>query len=282
VERIRHALEQAEQDRSKLEKKTTPAVAAGSAEPDREEVVVRDPSAANVRFSRTKVVDVDPAVLEQHRVVSALPDHEMTDAYRVLRTRVLQSMNTNRWNSLAVTSPATGSGKTLTSINLAISLAREVNRTVMLADFDLRCPSVHTYFGYAPEFGLSDYLYHDVPIESILFSPSVDRLVILPGRESIHNSSETLRSPKMEQLVAELKGRYPDRLVLFDLPPILALDDAIAFRPYIDAMLMVAENGATKREDLRSSLQLLHDTPLLGTVLNKSQTASRHGSYQRS
>jgi capsular exopolysaccharide synthesis family protein len=283
VERIRHALEQAEQDRSKLKAAESGQVVNDATErPERQERPAQPEAvgAATMRFSRTRVVDVDPSILERHRVVSALPDHELTDAYRVLRTRVLQSMNTNHWNSLAVTSPATGSGKTLTAINLAISLAREVNRTVMLADFDLRCPTVHEYFGYQPEFGLSDYLYNDVPIEKILFSPSIDRLVILPGRESIHNSSETLRSPKMEQLVAELKGRYTDRLVLFDLPPILALDDAIAFQPYTDAMLMIAENGATKREDLARALELLHDTPLLGTVLNKSDTALRGGSYK--
>jgi capsular exopolysaccharide synthesis family protein len=189
-------------------------------------------------------------------------------------------MNTNNWNSLAVTSPATGSGKTLTSINLAISLAREVNRTVLLVDFDLRCPSVHEYFGYKPEYGLSDYLYNDIPIDKILFSPSIDRLAVLPGRESIHNSSETLRSPKMEQLVADLKGRYADRLVLFDLPPMLALDDALAFKPYTDAMLLVAEDGATKKDDLQKSIEMLKGTPLLGTVLNKSHSPAIRSSYK--
>jgi protein-tyrosine kinase len=282
MERIRHALEQAEQDRSKLQKESpAPApVTTDQVKPDPVETAVPSVSASKKGTSRTKVVAVDPAVLEQNRIVSALPQHELTDVYRVLRTRILQAMNTNHWNSLAVTSPATGSGKTLTSINLAINLAREVNRTVLLADFDLRCPSIHEYFGYEPEYGLNDYLYNNVPLDEILFTPSIDRLVILPGRESIHNSSETLRSPKMEQLVAELKSRYDDRLVLFDLPPILAVDDAIAFKPYTDSILLVAEDGGTKKEDLQKSLEILKGTPLLGTVLNKSYSALSDSSYK--
>ena len=77
-------------------------------------------------------------------------------------------------------------------------------------------------------------------------------------------------------------AHYADRLVLFDLPPMLALDDAIAFKPYTDAMLMVAENGATKKEDLQRSLEMLKGTPLLGTVLNKSEAPAKYGSYKRS
>jgi len=234
-----------------------------------------------MRFNTTRVVDVPIDVLERNRLVAAVPDHEMTDAYRILRTRVLHAMNSNRWNALAITSPATGSGKTLTAINLAMSLAREVNRTVLLADFDLRNPCVHKYFGYEPQLGLSDYLFHDTPLQDILFSPSVDRLAVLPGRESVHNSSEMLRSPKMITLVEELKQRYTERLVIFDLPPILAVDDALAFAPYTDAMLMVAENGATQREDLETALKILKDTPLIGTVLNKSESpyTRYHNSY---
>ncbi len=284
MERIRHALEQAEQDRSKLQKESpAPAapVSTDQAKSDPVETAVPPEFATMMGVPRTRVVAVDPAILERNRIVPALPQHELTDAYRVLRTRILQTMNANHWNSLAITSPATGSGKTLTSINLAISLAREVNRTVLLADFNLRCPSIHEYFGYEPEYGLSDYLYNDIPLDKILFRPSIDRLVILPGRESIHNSSETLRSPKMEQLVAEMKSRYENRLVIFDLPPILAVDDAIAFKPYTDSILLVAEDGATRKEDLQKSLEMLKGVPLLGTVLNKSYSALSKSAYKR-
>lgn len=286
MERIKQALERAERDRetpvqkaTETVEKLTPAAdstvdAASRSEPPADVMTA-------VMYKQTRIVDVPPQVLEENRLVAAIPEHELTDAYRILRTRVLQTMNSNRWNALAITSPATGSGKTLTAINLAISLAREVNRTVLLADFDLRNPSIHSYFGYEPELGLSDYLFGDIPLEDVLFSPSIERLVVLPGRERVHNSSEMLRSPKMVSLVTELKRRYDERLLIFDLPPILAVDDALTFAPYTDAMLMIAEDGATQSDDLEKSLKILKDTPLVGTVLNKSMSplTSYHKKY---
>jgi len=271
MERIRQALKRAEQDRSKLPDGARAPVTPEDSTPRQDPEQSEYASAPEASVTKTRVVEVTPETLEANRLVAAIPGHKLTDVYRILRTRVLQSLNSNRWNSFAVTSPATGAGKTLTSINLAISLAREVNRTVLLADFDLRRPSVHQYFGYEPELGLSDYLFNDAPLEDILFSPSIDRLVVLPGRESVHNSSEMLRSPKMVSLVEELKGRYEDRLIVFDLPPVLAIDDAIAFKPYTDAFLLVAENGATRREDLQTTIDLLDGTPVIGTVLNKAE-----------
>lgn len=274
MERIRQALEQAERDRSKLAADDGAEEKISTVVPEKNE----EPSAAatvqtvgrDIQSQRTRVIDVAPEVLEKNRLVTAIPGHELTDSYRLLRTRVLQAMDSNGWRSLAITSPATGAGKTLTSINLAISLAREINRTVLLVDLDLRQPSIHEYFDFDPPAGLGDYLFADAPLRNMLFSPSIDRLVLLPGRESVHNSSEMLRSPKMIGLVDELKGRYKDRLIIFDLPPVLEVDDALAFKPYTDALLLVIENGATKREDLEKSLELLKGTPIIGTVLNKA------------
>ncbi len=269
MERIRKALEHASRDRGQ----SRGADAHGGG--------VTGDFSTGMRYTYTKVVEVPRQVLLDNRLIAAVPGHEFKDAYRMLRTRVLQSMRDKNWNSVAVTGPASGCGKTLTAINLAISLAMEVTHTVLLVDLDLRKPSVHEYFGYKPEVGLSDYLFRDVPVHQLLFSPSIDRLVVLPGREEIQNSSEMLRSPKMVALVDELKHRYPDRLVVFDLPPILAADDALAFAPYTDAMLMVAEAGGTSREDLQKAIAVLKGVPLIGTVLNKAQTPRRKPGYYR-
>ncbi len=272
MERIQQALDKAAKDRAEVRQQSEQGVASdtrpGSDRQDHQ-------STMSIRYNRTRKIAVSEDTLDRNRLVAAVPNHELGDVYRMLRTRVLQSLRENSWNSLAVTSPATGCGKTLTSINLAISLAMEVVHTVLLVDLDLRRPGIHRFFDYAPEYGLSDYLFNDVPIEEILFTPSIDRLVVLPGRESIRNSSEMLRSPKMVGLVNELKNRYPDRLVVFDLPPILAADDSLAFSPYTDAMLMVAENGATTSEDLDKAIAMLRDTPLIGTVLNKADITGR-------
>jgi len=276
MDRIKRALRKAEAERA--------AAAPHPAQPAVAEVDT--PAAATGQWApqKTRVVRVPEDVLERNRLVAALPDHELADAYRILRTRVVRTLEGHGWNSLAITSPATGCGKTLTAINLAISLARELTHTVLLVDLDLRSPSVHRYFEYQPEYGIGDHINHGRPLEEILFSPGIERLVILPGRESITDSSETLRSPKMVSLVTELKSRYADRLIIFDLAPMLAMDDAIAFAPYVDSVLMVAENGATKRQDLQSSIDSLGETPLIGTVLNRAETTKHdyyYGGYGR-
>ncbi|MDJ0928060.1 MAG: CpsD/CapB family tyrosine-protein kinase [Gammaproteobacteria bacterium] len=279
MEHIRKALEQAEKDRAEVRKQADSGVFEAKQPAVQAAAEAAVPATAEIRYKSTKVVEVPDEVLERNRLIAALPNHELRDSYRMLRTRVLQQMTANGWNALAITSPATGHGKSLTAVNLAISLASEVNHTVLLADLDLRSPSVHSYFGYEPQVGLSDYLEGDVPLSEVLFSPGIDRLVVLPGREPVMNSSEMLSSPKMVSLVSELKSRYPDRLVICDLPPLLATDDALAFTPYTDGMLMVVEAGTTQSEDFERSLDILKDVPLVGTVLNRSETAARAGHY---
>lgn len=266
MERIRKALERAGQDRMM----TATDVLRQPPQPD---------LSTGVRYTMTRMVEVTPQQLLENRIIAALPEHRFKDSYRMLRTRVLQTMRNNGWTSVAVTGPATGCGKTLTAINLAVSLAMEVTHTVLLVDLDLRKPSLHKYFGYEPELGLSDYLTSDVPLHKLLFSPGIDRLVVLPGRSALPNSAEMLRSPRMVALVNELKTRYPDRLVVYDLPPILAADDALAFSPYTDCILMVAESGTTRKEDLQKAYEIVKNAPLVGTVLNKSEVPTSGYGY---
>jgi protein-tyrosine kinase len=263
MERIRKALERAGHERTQAGTGYRPD-SPGSPQAD---------LSTGVRYTMTKMVEVPDSLLLHNRIIAALPEHKYKDSYRMLRTRVLQTLRNNGWNSIAVSGPATGCGKTLTAINLAISLAAEVTHTVLLVDLDLRRPTIHEYFGYQPELGLSDYLLNpEIKLHELLFTPAIDRLVVLPGRESLPNSAEMLRSPRMVALVNELKTRYPDRLIVFDLPPILAADDALAFSPYTDSFLMVAESGSTRKEDLQRAYDILKGTPLVGTVLNKSES----------
>jgi len=220
-------------------------------------------------YTQTRSVPVSREVLRQNLVVAGHDPGPFVDAYKVLRTKVLQKMRERGWNALGITSPNALAGKTLTSINLAVSLAMEVNQTVLLVDANLRGPSVHKYFGYEPLFGLNDFLLDNVPIQKILINPKgIERFVILPGKRALFNSSEMLSSPRMAELVDELKKRYPSRIVLFDLPH-LATSDALAFAPYVDAVLLVVEEGKTTQDELQHSVEQLQSTPLLGTVLNK-------------
>ncbi len=119
-------------------------------------------------------------------------------------------------------SPAPGKkdGKTTTAVNLASSLSLEVGYTVLLVDANLRHPGVHTQFGLSASEGLSDYLLDNAPLSDLLLHPKgIDDLTILPAGKVIRNSSEMLNSPRMGTLVQELKSRYPQRIIIFDLPP---------------------------------------------------------------
>ena len=236
------------------------------------------PGVDSITYSQTRSVKVSERLLTERRVISGNLASELADAYKILRTQVLQRLSENNWNALGVTSPGAQEGKTLTAINLAISLAMEVNYTVLLVDANLRQPSIHQFFDIKPERGLSDYLTGDASIQDILIRPEgIGQCVILPGGKPLQNSSELLNSPKMVQLVDELKTRYPSRIVIFDLPPLLTASDALAFSPYIDAALLVVEEYKTKTHELERAVELLKGTNLIGTTLNKSRTIPSSG-----
>ncbi len=231
-------------------------------------------------YTYTRTVSIPRTTLARNRVIWAMDtSDDAVDAYKLLRTRVLRRMRQNNWNTLAITSPGPGAGKSLTAINLAISMAMELGHSALLVDADLRRPSIHGYFGLNPEYGLRDSLRGDVPLEKILFNPGIERFVILPGTQGSGNSSELLSSPKMQGMVREFKERYPARMVLFDLPPVLVGDDVVAFAPHVDAVLMVVEENRTRREEVTRAMELLDGVEVIGTVLNRSSRPSGGADY---
>lgn len=229
---------------------------------------------STIQYTRTRSVTISPEHLRQSLIIANLEPGPFVDAYKILRTKVIQKLRDQGWNALGITSAGPHAGKTLTAINLAIGLALEVNQTVLLVDANLRNPSIHKYFGIDPAYGLNDYLLDSVPVEDILINPKgIDRFVILPCKRPLPDSSEMLSSPRMAELVEDLKTRYPSRIVIFDLPH-LATADALTFAPYVDAALLIIEEGRTTQEELTQALEQLHPTPVLGTVLNKAEATA--------
>ena len=227
---------------------------------------------AQVSYTRTRSVSLDRRVLARNHIILEDSIPEFSHAFKVLRTQIWRLMKDNGWNSLAVTSCTPDEGKTLVSINLSISLAMmKANHSVLLVDMDLRRPSIHERFGLDIEQGINDYLENGVALEEILINPGLGRFVILPGRESVKQSSEVLSSARMERMVQEFKSRYPSRIVVYDLPPVLSTDDVLVFSPYVDAVLLVVAEGQTTTEELRRAVNMLKGTNLIGTVLNKSE-----------
>ena len=221
-----------------------------------------DPVSALARINKTQ--------LERGRIIAYRSRNSEADAFRILRARILQTMSESNFKTLAITSPNYGEGKTTIAFNLAISIALDEKQTVLLADIDLRKPSIGKLLGIEAETGLSDYLLHDTPMQECLLRTSLQRLAILPGGKPIDNSSEALASPKMSTLAREIKERYDDRIIIYDMPPVLAQDDPIAFLPHVDAVLLIADEGVTKVNDIKRSLNLLADANVIGSVLNRT------------
>ena len=229
------------------------------------------PLRSQLRYSTTRSVELDPTMLSASRIVTADIDDPRAEGYRQLRSQVLIKIKRNNWHSLAITSAQESSGKTLTAINLAICMSQEVTNTVMLVDLDLRTPQVHSTLGIDIDKGVVDHLLHDEPLENILVNPGLPRLVLLPSLPQGSHSSEILSSPEMSMFVDEITNRYPDRIIIFDLPPLLQNDDAMVFVPKADAFLFVVEQGVTRPDEIERSLQLLGPSKMMGTILNKAR-----------
>jgi protein-tyrosine kinase len=243
--------------------------------------VVRTPDsspagiAAAARARKFKEASVDPQTMERHCVLPQIQDEGALRAYKILRTRVLQRMVAHNWYSVAVTGSTVGEGKTLTAINLAIALSQDVNTWVFLVDLDLQRPQVANYLGMEFERGLADYLTGEASIDEILYNlTGIDRLAVIPNSRSIANSSELLVSPRMIELAKTLSNEAPRRIVIYDMPPLLASDDTLAFSPQVDGLLVVLAEGVSARANLQKTKQLIGNSNVIGVVLNQSSESN--------
>jgi len=225
-------------------------------------------SAPSFEIERLEWVQPDIDLLEQNRIV--IDERSIASAsYKVLRTRILQRMRRNGWKTLAVTGTCPNEGKTLTAINLSINLAWHLTTSVVLVDMDLRSPSVHRYLGIDTRYGLMDYLNGDVPLVRAGVRPGIERLGVIMNDRPVANASELLTAPETVGLIEEVK-RGDDRIAIFDMPPVFAGDDVLAFAPLVDAVLIVLSQGTTKRTSLVALRELLQNVNVIGTVLNRS------------
>lgn len=233
----------------------------------------------NIEYTSTSVVKLNPSHLERNRIVSHLSHNVNAGAFDSLRTQILQKMEENNWQTIAVVSPTPNSGKSLVSINLAISIARQPQKTVLLADFDLRKPRVASYLGLKAKQSINDYLEGTAEIEDILINPDIQRLVVLPTMRRLQDASEALSSSRITSLVDELKTRYESRITIFDLPPLLNVDDAMILLPQVDCVLLVVANGVSTQAEIEDALHLIPQDRFLGTVFNKAEDETRRYYY---
>lgn len=228
-----------------------------------------------IRYTCTRKVAVNMDSLRRHRLIVAGNHGQLGEAYKLLRTQLLHRTAKAGRNTLMITGPLPNEGKTLTAINLAIAISQKVGRTVLLVDADLRTPSIQRYLDLPLEPGLVEYLTSGYPIaESLVHPQGLTNLVVLPAGNPTPRSPELLSSPLMVDLVKELKHFYPERYVLFDLPPLLYADP-LAFAPLVDGIILVVEAGNTPRDEITRAQAMLKEFPVLGLVLNKMDSMSR-------
>ena len=270
MEKIKKALEQAREQRYSYEKvvNTTEQKNAN-----------RQLASKSGYAQKVSNFNPDPLVLERNRIINNSTRKEVVQPFKVLRTRLMHITQEKGWSTIAVLSPTKDDGKTTVAINLALSVAKGLHHNALLLDLDLITPSVHSYFGYLPEYGLDDYFERDVSLNQILVSPGVENLAIAPSVRPLNGSSEYLASNKSAALIAEVKKYNPDALILLDLPPILVSDDAIAISPFIDAVLLVIREGSTTKKDIERALELLSSMNIAGVVLNDSVEPTELGYY---
>ncbi|MBI3772207.1 MAG: tyrosine-protein kinase family protein [Gammaproteobacteria bacterium] len=178
-------------------------------------------------------------------------------------------------NLIMVTSSRPGEGKSFTSLNLAMSIAKERDKTVLLVDSDVAKPSISRILGIETGAGLVDYLLDEsMDLPEVMLRTNVPNLRLLPaGRRHIH-STELLASEAMQRLTEELSQRYPDRVVIFDSPPLLATTEASVLAQWVGQVVMVVESEKTTKQELNESLSLLgDDEKVVGLVLNKSRAS---------
>jgi protein-tyrosine kinase len=222
-------------------------------------------------YSQSRPLPIDFDSAEKNHCICALPQQPESDHYRVLRTQIQHICDERDWRAVMITSTEPGEGKTLTSINLAFAFAKAYHQTVLLVDCDFRRQNIKNYLGLKSDIGLVESLLGDVPLKDTIIWPGVEKLAIISGSRTITESSELLASPMMRSMVREMRNRYTDRYLFFDVPPILGGADALAFAPAVDGILLVVgANGASKKE-IRKSLELIPEGKLLGVVLNKHE-----------
>jgi len=287
MEKIRQALDRAQRERAALhplpadEVADTPAPRSGPrpfAAADHEPVTGRP--AAPIALRPAREFAPPAAQLEQSRLVAGDASHPAAAAFQMLRTQVLQRMRSHDWRLLGVASARARDGKTTLAGNLAIAVASDPRHTALLVDLDLRRPRVASAFGASVEHGIDDVLRGEAAPDACFLRPSgVPGLALLPARAGCADSSRLLAAAPCHALLAELKARYVNRVVIVDMPPVLEADEALTLAPLLDAVLFVVAEGRTARDDVARSLHLLRATPVIGTVLNRSIEAIRSEAY---
>ena len=223
------------------------------------------------------LVALDEAVLDRSLVITAARRDPAHGAFDVLRTRLLGALAEHGWNRVGVTSPTKGCGKSFTALNLAVALSRYDGRRTLLMDMDMRVPSLARSLGMSTPGCLGDVLRGLTPASAHLRRVAPNRqhighLALALNGQPEAFAAELFQEPRTAEVLAGIQVAYRPDVILYDLPPALAQDDVIAFRPHLDCILMVVGGGMTSAREVRESIRRLgEEKPVVGIVLNRAE-----------
>ncbi len=226
------------------------------------------------RMKKMSLSSTHPCIITYHE-----PDSPVSEEYRKLKTILLNMTRDNFRNTLMVTSALSGEGKSITSTNLAIMLARDYGQTVLLIDADLRRPSLHEYLGLENSIGLTDCLEDHVDIGKAIVKTGIQKLSFLSAGKKPADPAELLSSQRMKDFLAEVKHRYRDRYILLDTPPILLFAETHAISMLVDGVLAVVKEGVASVKGVRQMFEILKGSSVLGIIYNDASAASLDGRY---
>lgn len=221
---------------------------------------------------------IDEAALDANLVITATRTDPAYATFDVLRTRLIHAVRENGWKRVGITSPRQGCGKSFVSANLGITLSRYESTRVILMDMDLRRPTMHSVLGVSGVPAMADYLRGQIPTIDFLRRPGQNLLNIgqtlavgFNGRTEAY-AAELFQTSVTGETLGRMMEETRADLVLYDMPPALALDDVIAFRQHFDAVLIVAGGGQTTARDMKETVRRIGaDKPVIGVILNQGQ-----------
>lgn len=211
------------------------------------------------------------------------PMSVVTEQYRTIKARIeyLSRSTGKAIRTLVITSPGSGDGKTLTALNLALVLAQDENKSVLMIDADLRKPGIRDYFEHRPKVGLIELLGKEVGLTSVLFRPEKSRLMILPSGTRATNPADLLGSRRMEHMVQDLAKRFDH--VVIDTPPVGLFIDADVLGAFADACLVIVRAGKSQKNQVFRAVETMKKHNLIGLVLNdvRQTPFERYYAYDR-
>lgn len=209
------------------------------------------------------------------------PHTQAAEEYSKLKSIIVDMTKKGAFlNMLMVTSSVGGEGKSLTSLNLALSLAQEFDHTVLLVDADIRKPSIHSFLGIENSVGLTDCLLDGVEVKDALIQTGIGKLSVLTAGRSAPNPAEVFTSQLIRTFFLEIKNRYPDRYIIIDTPPVLPFAETRSLSTIVDGIVLVAKEGLVTLTNIEETMECIKGAPMLGIVYNEAATEFRGGHYQ--